>query len=83
MEAKAGYTEITSAADALSRRDAKCHAITVCVPEWLEDVKLSYVQDTDSDKLLRKLAKGNGLPLTHTIHYKDHAFWHYILPSRL
>lgn len=45
------------AADALSRRDTHCLALTVCVPEWLEDVKLSYVQDKDSSKLLTKLAK--------------------------
>jgi hypothetical protein len=65
IEYKKGKENI--AADALSRRDAKCHAITVCVPEWLEDVKLSYVQDTDSDKLLRKLAKDVSDPPQYTI----------------
>jgi hypothetical protein len=48
------------AADALSWRDSNCHAITVCTPEWVEDVKLSYIQDKDSSKLLTKLAQDVG-----------------------
>lgn len=48
------------AADALSRRDSQCNAITVCVPEWMEDVKLSNVEDRDSSKLLKKLAQDVG-----------------------
>lgn len=55
IEYKKGKENI--AADALSRRDVHCHSLTVCVPEWLEDVKQSYVQDKDSDKLLQKIAK--------------------------
>jgi len=47
-------------ADALSRRDSQCNAITVCVPEWIEEVKQSYIQDKDSSKLLKKLAKDVG-----------------------
>lgn len=54
------------AADALSRRDSTCHAITVCVPEWLEDVKASYIQDADSTKLLQKLAKDVSDPPQYT-----------------
>jgi hypothetical protein len=50
IEYKKGKENI--AADALSRRDCHSHALTVCVPEWLEDVKESYRLDTDSDKLL-------------------------------
>jgi hypothetical protein len=34
----------------------------VCVPEWIEDVKSSYIQDPDSDKLLRKIAKDVSTP---------------------
>lgn len=55
IEYKKGKENI--AADALSRRDAKCYDLTVYVPEWLEDVKLSYIQDKNSDKLLQKLAQ--------------------------
>jgi hypothetical protein len=45
------------AADALSKRDVHFHAITTCVPDWIEEVKFSYVQDTDSSRLLQKLAR--------------------------
>jgi hypothetical protein len=54
-------------ADALSRRDTHCHALTACVPEWLEDVKLSYVQDKDSAKLLQKLAQDVSDPPQYSI----------------
>jgi hypothetical protein len=54
-------------ADALSRRDTHCHALAACVPEWLEDVKLSYVQDKDSAKLLQKLAQDVSDPPQYSI----------------
>ena len=41
-------------ADAPSRRDTVCHAITSCVPDWIEEVKLSYSNNPDSSKLLKK-----------------------------
>jgi len=65
IEYKKGKDNI--AADALSRRDVSCHAITVCVPEWMEDVKLSYIQDADSAKLLRKMANDVSDPPQYTI----------------
>lgn len=65
IEYKKGKENI--AADALSRRDSSCHAITVCVPEWIEDVKLSYVQDADSSKLLRKIARDVSDPPQYTV----------------
>lgn len=65
IEYKKGKENI--AADALSRRDSHGHAIIVCVPEWIEDVKLSYMQDTDSAKLLRKIAKDVSIPPQYTI----------------
>lgn len=65
IEYKKGKENI--AADALSRRDTQCYPITVCVPEWLEDVKLSYIQDKDSGKLLQKIAKDVSDPPQYTI----------------
>lgn len=65
IEYKKGKENI--AADALSRRDVQCHAITVCVPGWIEDVKQSYIQDKDSDKLLQKIAKDVTDPPQYTI----------------
>lgn len=65
IEYKKGKENI--AADALSRRDVKCHAITVAVPEWMEDIKLSYVQDPDSGKLLSKIAKDVSDPPQYSV----------------
>lgn len=65
IEYKKGKENIV--VDALSRRDSKCHAMTVCVPEWIEDVKLSYIDDADSAKLLRKLAKDTGPVSQYTV----------------
>lgn len=47
------------AADALSRRDvpdSQCHAITTVIPDWLDDIKQSSIQDPESSALLNKLA---------------------------
>lgn len=48
-----------AAADALSRRDTKeveekekCYAITLVYPEWIEDVKSSYLNDAQYMKLV-------------------------------
>lgn len=65
IEYKKGKENI--AADSLSRRDAHCHAITVCLPQWMEDVKQSYLQDPDSGKLLRKMARDVSNPSQYTI----------------
>ena len=47
-------------ADALSRKDVpdseQCMEITTVTPEWLQDVKASYEQDSDNSKILQKLA---------------------------
>jgi hypothetical protein len=65
IEYKKGKENI--AADALSRRDAHSHALTVCVPEWIDDVKLSYIHDPDSAKLLQKIAKDVTDPPKYTV----------------
>lgn len=39
----------------------------MCVPEWMEDVKASYIQDVDSNKLLQKLARDVSDPPQYTI----------------
>lgn len=46
-------------ADALSRRDVRskdeveeCHAIVTVIPNWVEDVKGSYVQDSQYEKVI-------------------------------
>jgi hypothetical protein len=65
IEYKKGKENI--AADSLSRRDFQLNIITVCVLEWIEDVKLSYALDKDSDKLLQKLSKDVTDPPQYTV----------------
>lgn len=65
IEYKKGKENIV--ADALSRRDTVFHAITSCVPDWIEEVKLSYCNDPDSSKLLKKVAGDVSDPPQYTV----------------
>lgn len=61
-------------ADALSRRDGRSkdeveesHAIVTVIPDWVEDVKGSYVQDPQYEKVIGSIQNNDGANNSYTI----------------
>jgi len=55
------------AADALSRRDSACAAVTMVTPSWITDLELSYVADPHCHQLIEKLAINSSSASDYTL----------------
>jgi len=55
------------AANALSRRDSACAAVTMVTTSWITDLELSYVADPHCQQLIEKLAINSSSASDYTL----------------